>query len=280
MENRMRESRFRRWVGCLGLACLLALGGCATTGDSGDDPLEPANRAFHAFNDALDDNFLAPIADGYKAITPEPMRQGITNFFDNAAYPNVILNDFLQGKFLQGLEDVMRLVFNSSLGLGGFIDIATGLGLPAHDEDFGQTLGYWGMTEGAYLELPLLGPNSVRDVPDVPVSYFVSLMNFLNSSTLSFPLAALKIVNSRANLSSAIALRDKTALDPYVFTREAYRQRRRFLIYDGDPPDDAFDDLDRQKSTSFYDVPQVKPGNATGNSIGDVTGALMTESVL
>ncbi|MCH9669925.1 MAG: VacJ family lipoprotein [Gammaproteobacteria bacterium] len=232
-------------VAVIGLAS--GLTGCASTGDPSDnDPLEGMNRVFHKMNDTLDDNVLRPIAEGYVAVTPNGFRRSVTNFFNNASYPGVIVNEFLQGKVLDGFEGIMRFTINTTFGIGGLFDLATDMDLPARNEDFGQTLGVWGMEEIAYLELPLLGPSSVRDLPGF--SGFVSLLNFVNSNALSFPLTALNIVNSRANLSSAIAVRDRSALDPYIFTREAYRQRRQFLIYDGDPPDEEFDKLERQSS--------------------------------
>ncbi|MEM7249845.1 MAG: VacJ family lipoprotein [Pseudomonadota bacterium] len=231
-------------VAALLMAALLATG-CATTGDATDqDPLEGVNRAFHNLNDALDDAVLRPVAEGYVKVTPAGLRRTVTNFFANAAYPSVILNDFLQGKVLQGFEDIMRLTINTTFGLGGLFDVATDMDLPANNEDFGQTLGVWGLGEVAYLELPLFGPNSVRDVPDIPISRAVSLLNFASSGAITWPLAALSIINTRANLANAVAVRDRSALDTYVFTREAYRQRREFLIYDGDPPDEEFDKLE------------------------------------
>jgi phospholipid-binding lipoprotein MlaA len=248
------------------------LAGCATDGGGeGDDPLEPANRRFHSFNNAFDDLILRPLAETYVSITTDWMREGVTNFFDNVAYPNVILNDFLQGKIEQGFEDTMRLIFNSTFGLGGLVDFVGPIGLPAHDEDFGQTLAVWGIEEIAYLELPLLGPNSVRDVPDVPVSTAMNLMQFVNSDLIAWPLFALNVINSRANLSSAIALRDRSALDPYVFTREAYRQRREFLIYDGEPPEEAFDKLE-QSSGIFEGIPLPGTGRGTA-ALGPDVGA-------
>ena len=225
-------------------AAVLFTSGCATTGDATDnDPLEGVNRAVHNFNDALDDTLLRPVAEGYVKVTTPGIRRTVTNFFANAAYPNVILNDFLQGKVLQGFEDIMRFTINTTFGLGGLFDVATDMELPANDEDFGQTLGVWGLGEVAYLELPLFGPNSVRDVPDIPISRAANLLS-LASSSVTWPLTILDVVNTRANLASAVAVRDRSALDPYVFTREAYRQRREFLIYDGDPPDEEFDRLE------------------------------------
>ena len=247
MKSLVRRS-FLLPVGLL----LTLLSGCATTGgeESGNDPWEPMNRQFHRLNNTLDDTILRPISEGYVAITTAWIRQGVTNFFDNAAYPNVILNDFLQGKIEQGFEDTMRLVFNTTFGIGGLIDFSSAAGLPAHDEDLGQTFAVWGLDEMAYLEVPLVGPNSVRDVPNVPLSVFLNLTSFINADPVSLSLFALNVINARASLSSAIALRDRSALDPYVFTREAYRQRRQFLIYDGEPPEEEFDRLDKVDQSS------------------------------
>lgn len=238
---------------------IVLLGGCATSRGNAElkDHFEPMNRAFHAVNDGLDDAVLRPLADGYSAVTTSWMREAVTNFFANVKYPSVILNAFLQGKFEQGVEDTMRFIFNSTFGLAGLIDFSTAAGLPAHKEDFGQTLGVWGAGEIAYLELPLFGPSSVRDVGDLPLSRMVSMLAFVNSNTIMIPLTVLDVVNARANLSSAIAIRDRSALDPYVFTREAYRQRRRFLIYDGEPPDEEFDKLDQSSSLLFDGLPTL-----------------------
>ena len=208
-----------------------------TNGDS----LESFNRKVFAFNHAFDSNVLKPVTEGYVAITPSVLRKGVTNFFDNLGYPNVILNDFLQGKVLQGLSDVVRFSINTTIGIGGVFDPATPMGFLAHHEDIGQTLGVWGSGEIAYLELPFVGPNSIRDAPDVYLSQVVNLLSFVNSNVLLFPLLALDAINTRANLNQIIAVRDRSALDPYIFTRDAYRQRRKFLIYDGDPPEQEFE---------------------------------------
>src|SRR5690606_5704408 len=136
------------------------------------DPLEPANRAFFTFNETLDQYLIRPVAETYVEVAPRPMRTAVTNFFNNLTYLNVILNSFLQGKFYQGVNDTARFVINSTLGVGGLFDVATDAGLPAHQEDFGQTLAVWGASQGAYLYLPVRGPNSVRDAPDLATSYF------------------------------------------------------------------------------------------------------------
>ncbi len=209
------------------------------------DPLESINRPIYNFNDALDRHVMQPIARGYTKITPEPVRDRITNFFNNLTYLNVILNDFLQGKFHQGIDDSARFFINSTVGLGGLFDPASTGGLVQHNEDFGQTLGVWGMDEVAYLVLPLLGPSSVRDVPDLATSTALNPLTYFTFA-IAAPISAVNIVNSRANLLEATEFRDEAALDPYVFTREAYRQHRISLIYDGNPPtqelEDFFDD--------------------------------------
>ena len=232
----------------LALSALLALvglcSGCASSPDSMGDPFESINRGFHAINDGLDDIIVRPVAEKYVEYTPEGMRQGVSNFFDNATYPNVILNDFLQGKFLQGLQDIGRFLVNSTVGAGGLFDIASGMGWVEHDEDLGQTLGFYGVGEGAYLELPLLGPSSLRDAPDIPVSTYTNLLFYIGETSVTFPLGILSAIDTRSQLLDATRLRDESALDTYIFTREAWRQRRTHLIYDGDPPLEEFDDAD------------------------------------
>jgi phospholipid-binding lipoprotein MlaA len=226
-------------LGLLGLTT-----GCASSPDSMGDPFEPINRGFHAINDGLDDIIVRPIAERYVEYTPEGMREGVSNFFDNATYPNVILNDFLQGKFKQGLMDIGRFLVNSTVGFGGLFDIASGMGWIEHDEDLGQTLGYYGFGEMAYLELPLIGPSSIRDVPNVPVSTYTNLLFYIGESAVTFPLGILRAIDNRSQYLEATRLRDESALDTYIFTREAFRQRRMYLIYDGDPPLEEFDDTE------------------------------------
>jgi len=225
------------------LACALLLTACATTqGTSGDpnDPFEDTNRQFHAFNNALDEHVLEPVADAYVDVTPVYVRNSVGNFFNNISYPGVVLNDLLQGKVHQGIQDTTRFVVNSTIGIAGLWDPASAIGLPLHDEDFGQTLGVWGAGEGAYLEIPFFGPNSTRDAPDLAVSRVTNVLFWVGSAAVTAPLAVLDIIDTRARLDTAIKLRDESALDSYVFTREAYRQRRTHLIYDGNPPLEEF----------------------------------------
>ena len=209
----------------------------AARGGAGD-PLEPVNRVSHRVGLFADRLLLGPAAKLYQAVTPRFVERGIANFLDNLTYPNVILNDFLQGKFRQGVQDSMRFVFNTTFGLGGFIDFASAAGLERHDEDFGQTLAKWGVKEVAYLDLAVFGPSSVRDAADVPISSRMSLPALANVNGFFLPLTVLQVVSARAEADEAIEFRNRNAVDSYVFTREAYRRRREHLIFDGDPPDD------------------------------------------
>ena len=215
-------------------AAVLVSSGCASTaalsGDP-DDSWESANRTFYAFNDALDRAVLAPTAHLYLQL-PSALRDSVHNFFDNAGYPGTVLNQLLQGKFKPAMESSVRFLFNTTLGIGGLFDVATGLGLEREEEDFGQTLAVWGMEEGNYIHWPMLGPSSVRDTPGLVVGVLTDVLTYVGV----FPLALLEAVDMRASLDGAMRMRDQTALDPYVFTREGYRQRRTFLIHDGNPP--------------------------------------------
>ena len=223
------------------LASLLAAG-CAST-DSGDngDPHESLNRKFYNFNDALDKKVLEPVAKTYVDITPNPVRSGVTNFFDNVSYLNTIVNDLFQGKLGQFASDTGRFVVNSTVGIGGLFDPATGMGLEAHNEDLGQTFGVWGADEGAYLTLPLMGPSSYRDLPAPAMGILLNPLTYM-SAVVTLPLGVVNAVNTRANLLDASRIRDQAALDPYTFVREAWRQQREFEIYDGNPPGDGFEE--------------------------------------
>ena len=236
------RARSARVAACF-LAVALGLAGVAAHAQDPEpgDPLERANRVSHRFGLFLDKAVLGPIARAYVRVTPSPVRTGVTNFIDNLTYPNVILNDFLQGKVEQGFKDSVRFVVNTTFGLVGFIDVASGMGLERHEEDFGQTLAVWGVKEIAYLDLPVFGPSSVRDVTNVPIAWQTSLIALADASGLAVPVAVLGLVNTRANASGMIEFRDRVALDSYVFTREAYRRRRNHLIRDGEVPEDEED---------------------------------------
>ena len=245
---------------CVAIGWLLitALAGCTTSQSAGSaapdyDPMESVNRRIYRANDLADRKIAKPVTEAYVSYTPRPIRETVSNFFDNVAYPSVILNDVLQGKVTQGLEDLGRFVVNSTFGFLGIWDMATPLGLEAHDEDFGQTLGVWGMDESTYLMLPFIGPSTVRDAPNLGVTVVTNIL-FYVPNPYAIPVALLGFIDYRAGVDEAVTFRNETAIEPYLFTREAYRQHRRFLIYDGNPPVDEnllFDDpFDDSRSTS------------------------------
>ena len=231
-------SKPRNAAALLALALMATGAGALAVDRAPGDPLEPVNRVSHRFSLFVDRVLLGPVSRAYVRVTPKFVRTGVTNFVDNLTYPSVILNDFLQGKFEQGVQDSMRFVINTTFGLGGLIDLASEMGLERHDEDLGQTLAVWGVDEIAYLDLPVFGPNSVRDVGQIPLAWQTSLLAISGATGIAVPVAILGAVNARANASDAIALRDRAALDSYVFTREAYRRRRTDQIMDGNVPDD------------------------------------------
>lgn len=228
------------------IGMLSIMTGCATTQTSDDvgnnDPIEPVNRVSFDINETLDKHLMKPIANAYVDVTPVPVRTSVTNFFDNLSYPNVILNDFLQGKFNQGITDTLRFTYNSIFGIAGLFDVSTGIGMPKNNEDFGQTLAVWGVDSGSYLYIPMIGPNTVRDTTDILPSTLLNPFFYITSAVM-FPISALNAINTRANLLEASNFRDEAAVDPYSFTREAYLQQREFLIYDGNPPLTGYDDL-------------------------------------
>ena len=219
---------------CIVVAVLLA--GCATEQPGqADDPLQPVNRVTFQINQKADHYVIRPLAQGYQKVTPQFVRNRVTNFFDNLFYPQTIVNDFLQAKFVRGGKDIGRLVVNSTFGILGLFDVAKYWGMPKHDEDFGQTLGYWGVQPGWYLVLPLLGPSDVRDGVGMAVDLPLNPLLYVNNSTVSWSLFGLDAVNTRAMLLKADQF-IQNALDPYLFVRDAYLQHRRSQIYDGNPP--------------------------------------------
>jgi len=217
------------------------LGGCASApGGQVYDPAEKVNQAIFKFNDIVDRAILKPLSDGYVVITPRKGRIIVSNFFDNTQYFGTILNDLLQGKGKQGISDLGRFLINTTLGIGGLFDPATSIGLVKHKEDFGQTLAVWGAPSGAYLVLPVLGPNTVRNTPDIVVSTLTDALfyaGYFVTSVVTIPISILGAVDLRSRASESIRFVNESALDPYVFTREAWMQHRTYLIYDGNPPE-------------------------------------------
>lgn len=217
---------------------LLVLSACASTADK-LDPLEDINRSVYAFNDFLDRNLLKPVASTYITVTPEPVRTGVNNFYANLRYPMVTINQFLQGKVKLGLQDSGRFLINSTLGIGGILDPATGMGLPAHQEDFGQTLARWGVGSGPFLMVPLLGPATLRDgAGQLAHNNLTYLPLYVDDITVRNLLIVLDFINTRAQLLESEEM--ISGGDRYLFIRDAYLQRRDFLISDGEGEDDPF----------------------------------------
>lgn len=201
------------------------------------DPFEGFNRAVYSFNEWFDRYILKPVARGYRAVLPSPIRTGIGNFFNNLREPIVILNDLFQGKFKQALSDTGRFLVNTTVGIGGLLDPATPLGMTRHNEDFGQTLAVWGVGEGSYIVIPFLGPSNLRDTTGLVIDWQVYPPNRIEESSTRDKLLVLEVVDKRSQLLEASDILDQAAgQDPYTFVREAYRQRRRNLVFDGNPP--------------------------------------------
>ena len=223
------------------LLAALLLTGCATMPpDQPSDPIEPFNRAMFSFNRTADRYVLRPVAKGYDYMLPDFAKKGISNFFSNLGEPITIVNGALQGKFVQAASDTGRFLLNSTAGFVGFMDVATAAGLSRHDEDFGQTLGHYGVGTGVYLMLPLFGPSNGRDLIGRGADYFTNPLYYVQANkedleTEFYGLTAMGLVNTRAQLLSADALLDG-ALDPYIFVRTAYLQNRLNKVYDGRPP--------------------------------------------
>lgn len=214
---------------------MLALSGCASTPRNPDDPLERYNRAMFAFNDGVDRAIVRPTAQVYEAVTPRFVRTGVGNFFGNLADVWIGLNNMLQGKVGDGMSDWMRFMVNSTFGIFGLLDIASEMGLQKNNEDFGQTLAVWGVGEGPYVVLPLLGPSTLRDTAALPLDMKGDPAWTVPHGQTRAAVTALRIVHGRAKLLPLDATIED-ALDKYAFVRDSYLQRRRFLVHDGNPP--------------------------------------------
>ena len=221
----------------------LFLTGCATTQHQSNvnDPLEGYNRVMHSFNDTVDKAVIKPIAQGYDFIMPAPISTGVSNFFSNLNEITVIANDVLQFKFTQAFDDTSRFAINSTLGIVGFMDVASDFGYRKNNEDFGQTLGSWGIGPGPYLVLPFLGPRDIRDTVGLVGDYYTDPMTYVKPSGTRDPARILWVVDGRANLLKAEKVLEEAAIDEYVYVRDAYLQRRQSLVYDGNPPEEEFD---------------------------------------
>lgn len=251
---------FRRWIRALCVVvAVLACTGCATTNPR--DPLEPYNRVVFAFNDKVDTYATRPIGEAYRTVVPQLVRTGVRNFFSNLEDVWTSANNLLQGKVGDAAGDVMRVAINTVFGLGGIFDVASEGGLDKRFEDFGQTLGWWGVPSGPYFVLPFLGPRTIRDTASLPVDYYVGAMiprvaDWMADTgevALRNSIYAFDYVRIRADLLDASNLVEQAAIDRYSFTRDAYLQRRRNQVYDGNPPrrksDDDDDDARLERTT-------------------------------
>ncbi|MDD3528546.1 MAG: VacJ family lipoprotein [Gallionellaceae bacterium] len=220
------------------LSAALTLAGCASNGDP-HDPIEPFNRGMHSFNETIDRVAMKPLAQGYQAITPSLLQSGVRNVYSNLEDVTVFANSLLQCKLEQASRDFLRVVFNSSFGLFGLIDIATPMGLKKHNEDFGQTLGHWGVGSGPYVVLPFFGPSSFRDGVGLAVdSYTTDLVYQIEDIPTRNWTLGVRTVSRRADLLEAREAIREAALDDYEFTRDFYLARREALIEDGRPQPD------------------------------------------
>lgn len=238
-------------------ACTLAAtAGCATGPERNPaDPLEPLNRATFRFNDAIDRNIAQPVARGYNRVVPRPIRTGVGNFFANLGDVPVMLNNFAQLRFADGMSDLMRIALNSSFGLLGVLDIATPAGIPAHEQDFGLTLGHYGVASGPYLVLPLFGPSTFRDAAGFGVDQYASPATYAEPRARNV-MWGVNFVSTRARYLNATDLLEQAALDKYLFVRDAWLARRQSRL-----------DEDKPQALPDYDAggaANARPGTEPG----------------
>ncbi len=222
----------------------LFISGCASIGNGNpQDPLEKINRPIYTFNRGLDKAILRPVAKGYKAITPDPVEKGVSNIFANVDDIITSVNGLLQGKVKQSGSDLLRVVINSTVGLVGIFDVASSWGLEKHDEDFGQTLGYWGIKPGPYVMLPFLGPSDFRDVWGIAGDYPLNPVRYHDNVSERNSIRGMRLIDKRASLLQFDSQLDE-AIDEYAFVRDAFLQNRQYKVFDGNPPeeDDWFND--------------------------------------
>jgi len=233
------------------------------------DPFEPFNRAMFSFNEKFDEWLLKPVARGYDRIMPDVAKLGVGNFFSNLIQPRVALNNLLQGKFAQSGRDAGRFLVNSTAGILGFVDVAESVGLEPWEEDFGQTFAAWGMNDGPYFVWPIIGPRYARDTLGFGFDWLTNPVTYVEPPAASWGLWGIDTVDARARfLPAEKVLKQAMGEDKYIFIREAYRQRRRNLIYDGNPPKPAF----------FEDEPETTPSNSKPVPSGDSSESLVRPS--
>lgn len=260
------------------LALTLALTGCATTGPATPgDPLERLNRGTYRFNAAIDRAVLKPVATGYRNGVPRVVRTGIGNVLSHLAFPTTIVNDLLQLKLKDTAIDLGRFAINSTLGLLGLLDPASHFGIPRNNEDFGQTLGRWGVPAGPYVVLPLLGPSTLRDAPSLLADSQTDLRVQLDLETEEkVALGVLTVLNERAQLL-AIDPSIEAAYDPYAFVRNVWLQRREYQVRDGevpdDPPPEEFEDPELLEDPEDQPAPDAVAGSSSETSLMPASAA-------
>jgi len=268
------STRYTQLALAAGAAVLLS--GCA--GPNPRDPYEGFNRAMFTFNDTVDRVALKPVATAYEKVTPSFVQTGVSNFFGNLSDVWTAANNLMQGKGEQGMSDIMRVALNSTFGLLGVLDIASEAGLQKHNEDFGQTLGYWGLQSGPYLMLPLLGPSTVRDTSGLPLDMLVGdAWRYTDPEYVRNWGSALRLVDKRASLLDASSLLEDAALDRYEFIRDGFLQRRQSQVYDGEDGPRR----DKAKPAAPADAPaapaDAKPATTEANGAPDAVQAIMDE---
>lgn len=243
---------------------LCALAGCASVppnaGQDPRDPLESLNRQVFAFNDGVDAAIIRPLAQLYDTVLPEPVQDCLSNVFSNLREPSNAFNGLLQGKGSDAINDVCRFAINTTVGLLGCFDVASRMGLERHREDFGQTLGVWGLGNGPYLVLPLLGPSSVRDGVGIGAETFLDVNFWIDNVAVRNTIFGVRYVHARDELLPADKLITEAALDKYTFIRDGYLQRRRNMVYDGNPPRERdIDDEEMEPAKGSPGAPTPSP---------------------
>jgi phospholipid-binding lipoprotein MlaA len=252
LQTSQRRTARRAALAALAGAAILAQG-CATSGNP-KDPIEGFNRAMFALNEGIDKVVARPLARGYETVVPLPGRTVVGNVFSNLSDPWIGVNNLLQGKFREGASDFGRFLLNSTAGILGAMDVASEIGLDKHEEDFGQTLGRWGVPDGPFLVVPLFGPKTLRDgIGTIADGYADPVYYLVDDVPLRNSLYGLRFVNNRALLLPADRVLEEAGLDKYSFVRDSYLQRRRNLIFDGMPP---------RSGDAFNDEPAATPGSA------------------
>lgn len=244
MELMLNHPRWRFLPrACLPVLVFLLLSGCASMNTADPrDPFEAANRSVYSFNEFMDKHLFDNISHVYQDITPDVIDRGITNMFSNIRDISVIANDLMQFKLGQAFSDVMRVLFNSTIGILGFFDASSHIGFPKHYEDFGQTLAYWGVGPGPYLVLPFLGPTTVRDGIGYGVDSMINPVNYIGTDVSSAGLMSLNYVDFKADLLSTGKLIAEAALDKYEFVKNAYLERRENMVHDREYSEPEFDE--------------------------------------